>query len=107
MWTDKCPPKLIVEFHDAITRIACLLCEQPERQEANYYQQVTARANDKTPLLQSNHVGLVFALAARRKGVGGFHGGPAKHFNGKVFCSCDNSSAPPRMSRNDIQHSVR
>jgi hypothetical protein len=53
---------LIVEFHDAITSRACLLCEKRERLEANYHQKVTAWSTDKTSLVQCNLVGHVLAL---------------------------------------------
>jgi len=53
---------LIVEFHDAIARTACLLCEKRERLEANYLQKVTAWTTDKYSLVRYNFVGHVLAL---------------------------------------------
>jgi hypothetical protein len=53
---------LTVEFHDAIARRACLLCEKRERLEANYHQKVTAWATEKTSLARYNFVGHVLAL---------------------------------------------
>jgi hypothetical protein len=53
---------LIVEFHDAITRRACHICEKRERLEANYHQKVTAWTTDKTSLVRCNLVGHVLAL---------------------------------------------
>lgn len=53
---------LIVEFHDAIARKACLLCEKRERVEANYHQKVTAWTTDKTSLVLCNLEGHVLAF---------------------------------------------
>jgi len=53
---------LIDEFHDAIVRRACLLCEKRERLEENYHQKVTACTTDKTSLVLCNLEGHVLQL---------------------------------------------
>jgi hypothetical protein len=53
---------LIVELHDAIAKIVCLLCEKCERLEANYHQKVTAWTTDKTSLVRYNFAGHALAL---------------------------------------------